>query len=202
MPPFFAPDRSEPSEARRRAARSGAVAWAATILRQPDVVFLDTETTGLDDRAEIVEIAVIDVSGRILLDSLVRPERGIPADAARIHGIDDTMVATAPRWRDVHQQLQPLLAGRTVVVYNADFDRRLVGQMNHHAGLKPPGGNWQCAMLQYAQFAAQWNERYGNYRWHRLEIAATRFGLPAGGHRARADALACRAVVIGMASDA
>ena len=39
-------------------------------------VFLDLETTGLDPRTdEILEIGILDDAGRVLLDSLVRPER-------------------------------------------------------------------------------------------------------------------------------
>lgn len=199
MSPLVTPAGTQPGEEHRRAARAGAIAWAAALLRRTDVVFLDTETTGLDDRAEIVEIAVIDIAGRTLLDSLVRPDGRIPADAARIHGISDAMVAGAPRWPAVFASLAPIISGRTVVVYNADFDRRLVQQMNRRFGLGLPGTDWQCAMRQYANYAAQWHERYGGYRWHRLDVAAKQFGTPASGHRARADALACRLVVAGMA---
>lgn len=202
MPPLVTPAGAQPSEEHRRAARAGAAAWAAALLRRPDVVFLDTETTGLDGTAEIIEIAVIDVAGGTLLDTLVRPDGTIPPDAARIHGIRDAMVASAPRWPEVYGHLLPLLAGRTVVVYNAEFDWRLVGQMNRRFGLTLPDSDWQCAMRQYAHYAAQWHDRYGGYRWHKLDVAVTRFGLPASGHRARADALACRAVVAGMAGDA
>lgn len=199
MPPLVTPAGAQPSEEHQRAARAGAAAWAAELLRRPDVVFLDTETTGLDGKAEVIEIAVVDVAGRTLLDSLVRPDSPIPDDASRIHGICDAMVADAPRWPDIHRLLLPVIAGRTIVVYNAEFDLRLVGQMNRRFSLPPPDGAWECAMRRYAEFAAQWHERYGGYRWHKLDVAVSRFGLPVTGHRARADALACRAVVAGMA---
>jgi len=38
-----------------------------------DFVFLDTETTGLDDDAELVEIAVVDDTGAVLFESYCRP---------------------------------------------------------------------------------------------------------------------------------
>ncbi len=43
-------------------------------------MILDTETTGLYD-AEIVELSIIDTAGNVLLDTLVRPTRPIPAEA-------------------------------------------------------------------------------------------------------------------------
>src|SRR5690606_33823093 len=57
-----------------------------------NVVILDTETTGLYD-AEIVEIAVIDLGGNILMNTLVRPKNPIPAEVTAIHGINNEMVA-------------------------------------------------------------------------------------------------------------
>ena len=42
---------------------------------------LDTETTGLDNQAEIVEISIIAQQGQVVLDTLVKPLRPIPADA-------------------------------------------------------------------------------------------------------------------------
>ncbi len=188
-----------PTTGNRRQSRAAAIAWATEAVIRPDVVYLDTETTGLDGRAEIVEIAVIDNAGQTLLDTLVRPDGIIPFDVVRIHGIDDDMVADAPRWPEVYPVLLELLRNRTVIVYNAEFDFRLVNQMNRRSGYPSCVGQWQCAMKQYAAFATDWHARYGNYRWHKLDVALARFGHSKDGHRARPDAVACRLVVEGMA---
>jgi DNA polymerase III subunit epsilon len=182
----------------RRQSRAAAIAWANAVVARPDVVYLDTETTGLDGRAEIVEIAVIDNAGTTLLDTLVRPDGIIPHEVVRIHGIDDEMVAGAPRWPEVYPALLEVLYERTVIVYNADFDFRLVNQMNRRSGYPQSNDRWHCAMKQYAAFATDWHARYGNYRWHKLDVALARFGHTKGGHRARPDADACRLVVRGM----
>ncbi len=194
--------RSDPSGADgRRRSRADAIAWASDVVSRPDVVYLDTETTGIDGRAEIVEIALVDSAGTTLLDTLVRPDGIIPHEVIRIHGIDDAMVASAPRWPEVYPALIELLRERTVVVYNAEFDFRLVNQMNRLSGFPPRVDRWQCAMQQYAGFATEWHARYGNYRWHKLGVALANFGHSGNGHRARSDALACRLVVCGMASE-
>ena len=49
------------------------------VARRP--VYLDTETTGLDEQSEIVEISLIDSDGSVLLDTLVKPLERIPAGA-------------------------------------------------------------------------------------------------------------------------
>lgn len=169
------------------------------MLRDPTVVFLDTETTGLDRQAEIIDIGIVDVHGRVLMDTLVRPRRAIPADASAIHGIFDRHVAGAPCWEEVYAHVATVLRGRRVVVYNAAFDRRLVEQCCAMVGLEVVACAWQCSMRRYAEYAGERTGWGRGYRTHKLERAAAAFGIPPGGHRARADADVCRQVVHGMA---
>ena len=158
--------------------------WAA----QP--VFLDTETTGLGDNAEIVEISILNFDGSVLLDTLVRPRRPIPFDAVQVHGITNEMVAAAPTWMHVWPQVENLLAGRHVGIYNAEFDLRMMRQSHQVIGL--PWRNFPgqafCVMRLYADF-------YGARRWQRLEDAGRqcRISLP-NSHRARDDTLLTLAV--------
>ena len=65
--------------------RRAAIEEALKIISRPFVVF-DTETTGLHEDAEIVEIAIISGEGAVLLDTLLRPTVPIPSDATAIHG--------------------------------------------------------------------------------------------------------------------
>ncbi|HHJ4165905.1 TPA: exonuclease domain-containing protein, partial [Raoultella ornithinolytica] len=50
-------------------------------------LFIDTETTGLGEDAEIVEICIIDSHGSIMLNTLIKPTKPIPDEAIAIHGI-------------------------------------------------------------------------------------------------------------------
>ena len=148
-------------------------------------VFLDTETTGLSDSAEIVEISIIDYDGSVLLDSLVRPRRPIPADAMRVHGISNEMVKGAPTWMHVWPKVEAILAGRQAGIYNADFDLRMMQQSHRQIGLP-----WRrltaqpfCVMRLYADF-------YGARKWQRLEDAGLQSGISLpNSHRAKDDAL-------------
>ena len=184
---------------RRFATREEAIAWASRLALDPRTVYLDTETTGLDARAEVVDIAVVASDGRVLLETLVRPVTPIPLEASRIHGIFDADVADAPSWQEVHDRVCAAVVDRIVVVYNAAFDRRMVSQCCGRHGLLPPDTVWECAMRGYAAFHGERTERHG-FRLQKLERAVATFGAAPGGHRAAADALACRAVVLGMAA--
>jgi len=66
-------------------------------LIETNPLILDTETTGLD--GEICEIAVIDLTGNVLINTLVKPTTSIPEDVIGIHGISDETVREAHRSR-------------------------------------------------------------------------------------------------------
>ncbi|MEU7230025.1 3'-5' exonuclease [Streptomyces chrestomyceticus] len=108
------------------------VRWAAAALADPDVVVLDTETTGLDDDARIVELAVVSSSGEVLLDTLLNPGEPVPDDAAALHGITTARVAGAPAFSDVLVQLTSLLDGKRCLIYNRWYD---VGVLRHELTL-------------------------------------------------------------------
>lgn len=183
-------------------ARNEAIEWARGVAMRPDTVYLDTETTGIGPEAEIIDIAIIGHDGRLLFESLVRPGGPIPAGAIAIHGIVDEMVAGMPRWSAVYPKVASILrqAGR-VVIYNAEFDTGLIAQDTLRHGLRQVSFRSECAMLRYSSFAGVWNDRFGNWRWHKLDQAAQQFGAVIDGHhRALFDARLCRAVVQGMAA--
>ena len=176
--------------------RIAATARARQILADRPL-YLDTETTGLDPRAEIVEIALIDHDGTVLLDTLVKPTRRIPWDATRVHNITDAMVANAPTWAELWPQIQPLLSGRRVGIYNAEFDLRMIAQSHaaHKVADTAAGSNAFCIMKLYAEFFGE-RGSYGDYKWQGLDKAARQCGIDLpNSHRAGADALLTRAVL-------
>jgi DNA polymerase III epsilon subunit-like protein len=174
--------------------RSDALSAARRLWAQRPV-FIDTETTGLDDLAEIVEICVLDSDGTILIDTLVRPTCSIPYTAVLVHGISNEMVRSAPTWLEVWPAVWLALKGRQIGTYNADFDMRMLKQSNRSCtlGWDLAPASFFCIMKLYSQFC-------GLRKWQTLEAAARqcRLGLP-NAHRARADALLARAVLEYMA---
>lgn len=94
------------------------------------LIILDTETTGLGDDDEIVEIAIINQDGDVLIDTLVKPSRPVPDDVVKIHGISNAMLEDAPGWGVV----APLIAREVIptcphiVIWNKEFDIRLIEQ--------------------------------------------------------------------------
>lgn len=131
----------------------GARSWARSLLGT-DWCVLDTETTGLGAGAEIVQVAVIEGgTGDLLFDRDVRPAGArIEAAALAVNGLDRRRLAAARRWPDVYYELRPVLAGRRVVAYNADFDRRLFDQTCDRYRLPRLRLRWECAMARYSDW--------------------------------------------------
>ena len=162
-------------------------------------VYLDTETTGLDRNAEIVEICVVNHDDQVLYKSLVKPTSSISSDVIRIHGITNAMVKDAPNWLRIWPEVQNLLLGTQVGVYNADFDIRMIQQSNARYGL-PSGisafSNFFCIMKLFAQYYGEWDRARGSYRWQSLDFAGKHCRIPiANSHRAIDDTRLARAVL-------
>lgn len=183
-------------------ARREAIARAQHYLAN-EPIYLDTETTGVRSSAEVIEISIVDHTGTLLFDSLVRPCHPIPADATRIHSITNAMVVDAPTWDVVWPQVEALLARRTIGIFNADFDLRLLRQSHKHAGLVWPAPFFDafCIMNLYAQFYGEWDNYRQAWRWQSLDKAQRFCKIPLRNtHRAKDDALLARAVLQHIAS--
>ncbi|NUT51057.1 MAG: 3'-5' exonuclease [Saccharothrix sp.] len=149
-------------------------------------VILDTETTDL--WGSVIEIAVVDAcTGKVLLNTLVHPgDVPISPGAHAVHGLTLDALAGAPDWRKVMPKLRKVTRGRTILAYNAEFDRGVItGDCTRH-GLKPmhlaDAANWGCVMNRRSDFV-------GTNRWLRL----------GGGHRALGDCQSARDVLLDIA---
>lgn len=168
---------------------------------------LDTETSGLD-KAEIVQIAIIDsVYPQPLLNTLVKPVRPIPPSATAIHGITDEMCKDAPSWIDLAPKIKTILEGKLLVVYNANYDRKMFHQTAERHGLPKTEWKeiceWHCAMNAFSEFYGEWNDYHGNYRWQKLVTAAAHCGVTiADAHSALGDCYMALAVTKHMLKEA
>jgi DNA polymerase-3 subunit epsilon len=170
--------------------RVDAVRAARSIL-QARPVYVDTETTGLEPEAEIIEICILDSDGGVLVEQLVRPTIPIPPAATSVHGISNGMVAGQPSWAEVWPEVERALSGRTIAIYNAEFDLARMRQSHRRHGLawQQPSGPVHCLMKLYAKYNGDWDPARSAYRWVSLEQAARRCGIRIPQrHRARQDA--------------
>ena len=91
-------------------------------------VLFDTETTGLEPHAgdRVIEVACLELlrdlpTGRHF-HALIDPERDIPAEATRVHGMTRADLHGKPRFADVAAGLLEFLGDSPLVAHNAAFD--------------------------------------------------------------------------------
>ncbi|MCO8393893.1 MULTISPECIES: 3'-5' exonuclease [Burkholderia cepacia complex] len=154
-------------------------------------IILDTETTGLDNTAEIVEISVINDQGEVLLDTLIKPTKPIPRDATAIHGITNEMVAEAPTYDQVHHHLIALLEQHTCYIYNSSYDTRLIRQTAGLYGLQFDSSkcSFSCVMEDYSD---RFNDGYWSkliHAYHHAISVTKSEPITLKAHRALADCL-------------
>jgi DNA polymerase-3 subunit epsilon/CBS domain-containing protein len=114
----------------------------AALLLSLDAVVIDTETTGLDPRkARVIELAGVRISAGKLVTGdafrqLLRPAgESIPAEATRIHGIDDAAVAGAPLFAEVWPGFMSFLGGSLAIGHTVGFDLAMLKRECDLAGL-------------------------------------------------------------------
>ena len=112
-------------------------------LLEYDPVYLDTETTGLHQSAEVIEIGIINDQGVILFEQRIRPRGKIDPAAERLHGITQAMLADCPTWEQVWPQAEAVLMDKKVGVYNVEFDLRLIKQSNQRTWMRSSSDGYQ-----------------------------------------------------------
>lgn len=133
--------------------RVGAISWAEEIFSMPNVVILDTETTGLVEgfmaypEAEVIEMAIISITGDVIYNQRFKPLFSIPKRTTEIHGITNTMVRRSPSFKKEYPKILEILTGKVAVTYNARFDEKVIRNTCKLHQIDPPEDvMWECAM--------------------------------------------------------
>ncbi len=104
-------------------------------------IVLDTETTGLDPYAghRIVEIACLEVYSHVPTGETFRryinPERDMPEEAERIHGLSQEFLAGHPVFAAVAQEFLDFIGDDPLVIHNAQFDLKFLNAELETCGL-------------------------------------------------------------------
>src|SRR5579872_565067 len=91
-------------------------------------IVLDTETTGLNPLGgdRIVEIGCIELinhipSGRHF-HRYINPERSMPEEAFRVHGLSDEFLRDKPKYAAVAEEFAAFVGDAKLIIHNAAFD--------------------------------------------------------------------------------
>jgi DNA polymerase III subunit epsilon len=161
--------------------------WAQQLLARPADTWciLDTETTGFTGIDEVIELSIIDGAGQVLIDKKrFKPKCEIHPGAQEVHRITMEDLQDEVDFGDFAEELDAILHKRRIVIYNSNFDIRMLTQtaVIHSALSRVIFDDVTCAMIRYAEFVGE-RKRSGEYRLQKL---------PGGDHTSLGD---CRAVM-------
>lgn len=94
---------------------------------ETEFVILDVETTGLSpvNGDRVIELAAWKIKNMVpyrQFHTLINPEREIPWEAFRVHGISQEMTDQAPKAPEVFPHFLKFIEGTVVLGYNVRFD--------------------------------------------------------------------------------
>ncbi len=107
-------------------------------------IVLDTETTGLDPTTgdRIVEIGALELINHVptgrTYHQYINPERHMPEEAYRVHGLSDDFLRDKPVFAQIADQFLAFIQDSKFVIHNADFDMKFL--------------NWEFQALGHAAF--------------------------------------------------
>jgi DNA polymerase-3 subunit epsilon len=151
----------------------------------PAFACVDLETTGTSagaDRVTEIGIVRVEQGARVCeWSTLVNPECSIPPEIQALTGISNAMVADAPTFRQIADQVAERVAGCVFVAHNARFD---YGFLKHEFGRL--GRSFSARVLCTVKLSRRLYPEAGQ---HNLDALIARHALPASDrHRALGDA--------------
>lgn len=151
---------------KQQADKKSAIAFAKKIMEnKKNYVILDVEATGLGENDVITRIGITDMEGEVLLDTFIKPTRikEIPENVSKLTGIDMDMLSGAPTFKEVYPKFLNITAGKQILAYNSDFDKRLLRQTSEQDGFDMGEINLEDIATKYAMFRGEWNKLTNRY---------------------------------------
>ena len=106
-------------------------------------IVLDTETTGLDPDSghRVIEIGCVELvdhfpTGRSF-QRYLNPERDMPPDAQRIHGISSEFLSDKPFFSQIAEEFLEFIGDAPLVIHNASFDLKFLNAELARVSRKP-----------------------------------------------------------------
>lgn len=152
-----------------------------TLFANPEeAIIFDTETTGLTESDEIIEIAIIDLRGEVLFNQRIKPTRKSWKSAEEIHGISPEMLKDCPTWPEVYPTITRIFEGKDVLGWNVEFDIQMLRNTTEkhdlpwmfHFDFK----NTACVMTHYGAWVGERYPNSGHYKKYKLTDAVRACG--------------------------
>ena len=151
-------------------------------LAGPRELVLDTESTGLllSDGHRLVEVALVEMINRKPtgreLHILINPDRDIPPEVVKIHGITNEKVKDAPKFADVAKEIRDFIGNDPVIITcrtNKDGYTLDIDMLNFEL---TKGGETEVPLSQWIN-VRRWSEAMFGEKAATLDKVLDRFGI-------------------------
>lgn len=145
-----------------------------------DYLILDTETTGLEENDKIIDIAIIDLEGNVLLNTLLYTDTEISKEAYAVnHIIKDDLIGK-PTFKDIIEKIENIIQDKILLIFNSSFDVNMMKNNGYKKDIKS-----KCLMNLYMNYI-------NSDRWIGLQEALDYEGIKIEqNHRALGDCYCC-----------
>lgn len=170
-------------------------------------IVFDTETTGLNpERDEIIQLSIIDGTGKVLFDEYIKPSRRKKwPEAQKVSGISPEMVKNCKTFRFFRKTIQDIFdSHKTIIAYNIGFDADFLRESGVDvfrkvsSGIKfntlfdelPEGSetkDWRDVMIDFAEVYGEWSDYNNSYKWQKLSTAAAYYNFKFSAHNSLED---------------
>lgn len=143
---------------------------------QERLIVVDTETTGFDPDTgdRMVEFGAVEIVNNLptgrKLHLLINPERDVPAEAVKVHGLDNAKLENEPVFAKVAGQIQDFVGSARMVIHNAAFDMKFLNAEMRRVGRPEFPAHQAIDTLRIAK------EKFGNSPAS-LDALCRRFGI-------------------------
>ena len=151
------------------------IRWAQAVLQLPNLAFLELDTNGLSDDADIIRVVLRASDGSMLYAQTIQPRRPISEKITALTAVGPEEVEHAPTFAQIWPDLCVALQGRYVLSYNLPFDRDKLRQNAERCGVEPVALIGECLMQRCQQYFHQ-------YSYPKLADLCYRIGSPLPEH--------------------
>ena len=165
-------------------------------MKRERVLFFDLELTGVYNHDEILSVSIVDGTGKVIMDTLVRPVRKKKwKQTEKIHGITPDMVTDSPTLEEITPRIKEIFANADVLIaYGISTDyshiKNIYETEREREALRK---KTRCAANEFVRFQS---EHYPDMVHASLSDAMERLEIPWDGvaHTSIADTIGCAKV--------
>lgn len=146
---------NRPDQRMNESGRIEAIMSAQELLSFP-LAIIDTETPGLNENDEVLEIGIVDETGNTLLEARVKPSVPINPRASAVNGFKDEDLIDCPTIDEIAPAIFSAVAGRKIAGYNISFDmNKLNYSLSQHGILENISNETVDIMSLYKTFRGE-----------------------------------------------